>query len=77
VTVGALNNPLLEIEPAVVDQVTPLDPLTVAENCCVPPDATVALVGEICTVIWEAEAMEMESFLSPTLPTLSCTEAVK
>ena len=51
-TVGAVSTPVLEIEPALVDQVTPLfvEPLTVAENCCVPPDATLALVGEIWTV---------------------------
>lgn len=79
VTVGAVSKPLLEIEPALVDQVTPVlvEPLTIAENCCVAPEATVALVGETCTVTCEAGAMEMDSFLSPALPALSSTNAVK
>ena len=47
-TVGAVSTPLLEIDPAVVDQLTAalLDPLTVAKNCCVAPDATVVLEGD-------------------------------
>lgn len=51
-TVGAVKIPVLEIEPPVVDHVTAvlLDPLTVAENCFVPPEASVAVVGEICTL---------------------------
>jgi hypothetical protein len=48
-TVGAVSTPVLEIEPALVDQITLgfVEPLTVAENCCVPPEMTVALAGEI------------------------------
>ena len=48
-TAGAVRTPLLEIEPAFVDQVTAelLDPLTVATNCCVAPEASVELDGEI------------------------------
>jgi hypothetical protein len=48
-TVGAVSKPVLEIEPAVLDQVTAVlvDPTTVAKNCCVPPDASVERVGEI------------------------------
>jgi hypothetical protein len=47
-TVGAVSTPLLEIDPAVVDHLTAalLDPLTVAKNCCVAPDATVVLEGD-------------------------------
>ncbi len=38
--------------PVLADQVTAVFvvPVTVAVNCCVPPDATVAEVGEIVTV---------------------------
>lgn len=46
-TDGAVNMPVLEIDPAVVDQTTDvlLVPLTVAANCCVPPEVRLALVG--------------------------------
>jgi len=54
VTFGAANVPVLEIVPALADHVTPvlLAPWTLAENCCVPPDATLADVGvmEMLTV---------------------------
>lgn len=48
VTLGAVKLPVLEMLPALADQVTPvlLVPWTLAENCCVAPDATLALVGE-------------------------------
>jgi len=48
-TEGAVNNPPLDMEPAVADHVTAvlLVPCTAAANCCVLLDATVALVGEI------------------------------
>ena len=48
VQVGAVKTPEVEIEPAVVDHVTAVFvvPETFAVNCCVPPEATVALVGE-------------------------------
>ena len=60
-TVGAVRTPLLEIEPAEVDQMTAvlLDPPTIAENCCEPPDASVELVGDICTVTCPTAATEM------------------
>lgn len=60
-TVGAAKTPVLEIEPPVVDQMTAvlLDPPTDAENCCEPPDASVELVGEICTVTCPAGVMVM------------------
>jgi hypothetical protein len=47
-TTGAVNKPVLEIVPPVVDQVTAwFDVLaTVAVNCCVPPEALVTDVGE-------------------------------
>jgi len=50
-TVGAVSTPVLEIEPAVVDQVTAVFvvPLTTEVNCCEPPEVNVELVGEICT----------------------------
>jgi len=45
---GAVSKPVLEIDPALVDQVTLVlvEPLTAAENCWVAPEAIVALVGE-------------------------------
>jgi hypothetical protein len=51
-TAGAVNMPLLEIDPAVADHTTDvlLVPVTVAENCCVLPDATVALNGLTLTL---------------------------
>lgn len=52
VTFGAVNVPVLEIVPALADQLTPvlLAPWTLAENCCVPPDATLADVGVMETL---------------------------
>jgi len=51
VTVGAVKTPLLLIVPADADQATPVFdvPETLAENCCVPPETTVAPVGLIET----------------------------
>ena len=48
-TVGAVSTPVLEMEPAVVDQITAVFvvPLTVDVNCCEPPEVNVELVGEI------------------------------
>jgi len=59
VTVGAVKRPALEIMPPLVDHVTAVfvEPATVALNCWVPPDGTVANVGE----------MEMETVLPPVL----------
>jgi len=50
-TVGAANNPVPEIEPAVVVQVTAWFEVfvTVAANCTVPPEETVVETGEIAT----------------------------
>jgi hypothetical protein len=51
--VGAVNKPVLEIVPAVADQVTVVFEVfcTVAPNCCVAPEATVGLEGETVTTI--------------------------
>ncbi len=48
-TVGAVKSPELEIDPAVADQVTAVfvEPVTVAVNCRVPAEETVAEVGEM------------------------------
>jgi len=53
VTVGAVYSPELLIVPFVAVHVTPVlvVPVTVAVNCCVPLEASVALVGEATTVI--------------------------
>ncbi len=63
VTVGALNKPELLTVPAVADQVTAVLLLFVtwAENCWLPPDATVAVVGETETVTAAAEVANVES----------------
>ena len=44
-----MYRPELEMAPLVADHVTAvlLLPVTVAENCCVPPTCKLALVGEI------------------------------
>jgi hypothetical protein len=51
-TLGAVNRPEAEIVPALADQVTAVfdEPLTVAVNCRVPPDVTVAVAGDTATV---------------------------
>ena len=51
-TLGAVNKPVAEIVPALVDQVTAVFelPLMLAENCCCPWDDTVTLPGEIETI---------------------------
>ena len=48
-----MNNPAWETDPAEAFQVTPvLDvPVTVAVNCWVPPDVTLAVVGEMATLM--------------------------
>src|SRR5579863_109523 len=53
VTVGAWYKPLLLTAPADADQVTPTFDvlLTVAVNCTVPEEATVAVAGSRVTVI--------------------------
>jgi hypothetical protein len=53
VTLGAVNIPLLVIVPVLAVQVTAgfAAWATVAENCCVPADARMALLGETETVI--------------------------
>lgn len=52
-TDGAVSMPLLDMDPAVVDQSTDvlLVPLTVARNCLAPPDDTLALAGFRLTVM--------------------------
>jgi hypothetical protein len=52
-TDGAVRKPVLEIEPAVVDQTIEvlLVPLTVAKNCWLPPEVRVALAGLRLTVM--------------------------
>ena len=64
--VGAENIPALEMLPPVVDQVTAvlLVPLTDAVNCCEPPDATTAVVGEMVTETESALTVKA-SLLSP------------
>jgi hypothetical protein len=59
VTLGAVNNPLLETVPADADQVTAvlLVPCTVAENCCVLPDVRVVLPGETVTLMADATGL--------------------
>jgi len=49
VTLGAENDPLLEILPALADQMTAVFsvPIMLAENCCRPSDNSVMLPGEI------------------------------
>src|ERR1017187_3519805 len=55
VTLGAVNAPLLEIVPALADQVTDVFavPLIWAVNCCCPCKVMVALLGEIEIVLPE------------------------
>jgi hypothetical protein len=52
-TVGAVKSPELETDPAAADQVTAVFvvPVTVAVNCWVAPEATVAVVGEMLTAL--------------------------
>jgi len=54
-TLGAVNRPLLETVPALADQVTPwlFALLTVAANCCAPPEEILALLGETETLTGE------------------------
>jgi len=49
VIAGAVYSPELEMLPALVDQVTAFveAPLTVAANCCFPPDVRLTLPGVI------------------------------
>ena len=50
-TVAAVKSPELEIEPALAVHVTAVlvEPVTVALNCWVPPETTVATLGETLT----------------------------
>ncbi|HZP17350.1 MAG TPA: hypothetical protein VFB00_05260 [Terriglobales bacterium] len=65
-TVGAVNRPLLEMDPAVADQVTDVlvAPCTEAANCCVPPELTVADVGETATLMAAAGALTFTAALA-------------
>jgi hypothetical protein len=53
VTIGAVYKPLLVTVPTVADHMTPLldVPLTLAVNCFVVPEYSVALAGDMETVI--------------------------
>jgi len=50
-TVGAVKSPELEIAPAVADQLTAVldEPVTVAVNCCAPPEMIEGFFGDIET----------------------------
>jgi len=76
VTVGAVNNPLLEIVPAVADHVTAVLPVpcTVAENGWVFPDAKLALVGEMDTVI--VDPVLPETVIRHHIPAMEPRESV-
>ena len=52
VTLRAVNNPLLEIVPPSAVQVTAVFEVlvTVTENCCVPADGTLAVLGDTMTL---------------------------
>jgi hypothetical protein len=66
-TVGAVKSPEVEIDPAVADQVTAVfvEPVTVAVNCWVPPELTVAVLGdrETDTDGWEVTVSLAEADL--------------
>src|SRR5258708_29358420 len=64
VTLGAVKNPLLEIAPALADQVTAVFglPLMRAVNCNCCCDATVAVSGETETTV---EALEVAGVAVP------------
>ena len=79
-TAGALSKPVPEIAPAVVDHTTDvlLVPLTVAENCCVFPDTTVALSGFTLTLIFVGAVggftvTVADALASPDAPLLAVT----
>jgi predicted NBD/HSP70 family sugar kinase len=79
-TMGAVKNPVLEIEPALAYQVTAvlLVPVTVAENCWLPPELSDAVVGESCRVIGVPPLLTtIESRLSPRSPCWSLTPTLK
>lgn len=65
-TLGAVNNPLLETDPALADHVTAVlvVPCTAAVNCCVAPDPTLMLVGETATVIAGAAGVTVTEALA-------------
>ena len=77
VTVGAVNNPLLEIVPAVADHVTAVLPVpcTVAENGWVFPDAKLALVGEMDTVIG-VDPVPLATVICHHIPAMEPRESV-
>jgi len=67
----------VETVPALADQVTTVlvVPVTVSVNCCAPPEATVAEVGEMVTATVSGGVMVMEAVAdlveSATLVTLT------
>src|ERR1039457_850035 len=81
VTLGAVKAPLLEIVPALADQVTAVSavPLMRAENCCCACDARVVLTGEIESTVPLAELEETVSVKAVVAlcPEASVTFAVK
>jgi hypothetical protein len=84
-TLGAVKTPVLEIVPALVDQVTAVSalPLSVAVNCCFACDARFALVGEIVidvplefTVMgWLFEELDEPRALHPTVRPVRLTKS--
>jgi len=74
-TTGAVNNPDELIDPAVADHVTAGFGvlLTAATNCCVAPDVTVALRGEVATFTGSAAATVVSALSSPRASTASAS----
>lgn len=68
VTFGAVNRPLFEIVPRLVDQFTAvlLVPCTVAVNCLVAPDKTLTSVGETATVMVAAAGLAVKENIPAT-----------
>jgi hypothetical protein len=60
-TAGAVKRPPSVMEPALVDQVTPvlLVPCTVATNCCPPPEVMVVEVGDTATLTLEPDETDI------------------
>jgi hypothetical protein len=70
ITMGAVNSPVVLTVPEVADQVTAvlLVFVTWAENCAVPPEATVAVVGETETLIAAVGVVKTLSRLVTSTP---------
>jgi hypothetical protein len=81
VTLGAVNAPLLEMVPALADQVTAVlaVPLICAVNCCCPCEVRVMLLGEIEMVLLDLLAettisAELEPDIGPGRLEMSATD---